>query len=74
MRYFITSLKISCYFFQEVAAYCPALMEDTEEQLLGLLKDPDETIKEGVVHIISKAGGSFREKVAATELLVLIEQ
>lgn len=42
-------------------------MEDTEEQLLGLLKDPDETIKEGVVHIISKAGGSFREKVAATE-------
>ncbi len=37
-------------------------MEDTEGDLMLLLKDTDESIKEGVVHIISKAGASFREQ------------
>ncbi|CAM6002717.1 unnamed protein product [Sphagnum balticum] len=46
----------------DVATYCPALMEDTEGDLMLLLKDTDESIKEGVVHIISKAGASFREQ------------
>ncbi|CAN5950854.1 unnamed protein product [Sphagnum jensenii] len=46
----------------DVATYCPGLMEDTEGDLMLLLKDTDESIKEGVVHIISKAGASFREQ------------
>ncbi len=37
-------------------------MEDTEGDLMLLLKYTDESIKEGVVHIISKAGASFREQ------------
>ena len=43
-------------------------MEEAEEELMLLLKDTDESIKEGVVHIISKAGSSFRERVDATEV------
>jgi hypothetical protein len=42
-------------------------MADAEEELLTLLKDPDESIKEGVVHIMSKSGASFRNKGSATE-------
>ena len=52
---------------QEIAVYCPDLMADAEEDLLTLLKDSDDSIKEGVVHIMSKSGAAFRNKGAATE-------
>jgi hypothetical protein len=45
----------------EIAIYCPELMADAEEDLLTLLKDSDDSIKEGVVHIMSKSGASFRK-------------
>jgi hypothetical protein len=48
-------------FLQEIAIYCPELMADAEEDLLTLLKDSDDSIKEGVVHIMSKSGASFRK-------------
>lgn len=48
-------------FLQEIAIYCPELMADAEEDLLTLLKDSEDSIKEGVVHIMSKSGASFRK-------------
>jgi hypothetical protein len=37
------------------------LMEDTKRDLMFLLKDTDESIKEVVIHIIFKASAPFRE-------------
>lgn len=54
-------------FLQEIAIYCPELLAESEEDLLTLLKDSDDSIKEGVVHIMSKAGASFRNRGSATE-------
>ncbi|KAG0553459.1 hypothetical protein KC19_12G013000 [Ceratodon purpureus] len=51
----------------EIAIYCPELMADAEEDLLALLKDSDDSIKEGVVHIMSKSGAAFRNKGTASE-------
>ncbi|XP_024357694.1 sister chromatid cohesion protein PDS5 homolog A isoform X2 [Physcomitrium patens] len=46
----------------EIAVYCPELMADAEEHLLTLLKDLNESVKEGAVLIMAKAGASFRNK------------
>ncbi len=37
------------------------LMEDTKRDLMFLLKDTDESIKEVVIHIIFKTSAPFRE-------------
>lgn len=37
-------------------------MADAEEHLLTLLKDLNESVKEGAVLIMAKAGASFRNK------------
>ena len=42
-------------------------MADAEEDLLTLLQESDDSIKEGVVHIMSKSGASFRNKGSASE-------
>ncbi|KAL2634564.1 hypothetical protein R1flu_006043 [Riccia fluitans] len=54
----------------EFAGFFPALLEGTESDLLELLKESDESIKEGVVHILAKAGGSIRDQIAEKESAV----
>lgn len=54
-------------FLQEISIYCPELLADAEDDLLTLLKEPDESIKEGVVHLMSKSGAYFRNKGLSTE-------
>ncbi|KAL3693850.1 hypothetical protein R1sor_007501 [Riccia sorocarpa] len=54
----------------EFAGFFSALLEGTENQLLELLKESDESIKEGVVHILAKAGGSIRDQIADKESAV----
>ncbi|BBN05523.1 sister chromatid cohesion protein PDS5 [Marchantia polymorpha subsp. ruderalis] len=54
----------------EFAGFFPALLEGTEGDLLELLKESDESIKEGVVHILAKAGGSIRDQIADKESAV----
>jgi len=58
---------VTVFFWQEIAIYCSELLADAEEDLLTLLKEPDDSIKEGVVHLMSKAGASFRNKGSSTE-------
>lgn len=55
------------YCLQEIAIYCSELLADAEEDLLTLLNEPDESIKEDVVHLMSKAGAFFRNKGSSTE-------
>ncbi|XP_028754953.1 sister chromatid cohesion protein PDS5 homolog B-A isoform X2 [Neltuma alba] len=49
-----------------IARFCPFLLRGSEEELVCLLKDNDDMIKEGVLHILAKAGGTIREQLAVT--------
>lgn len=49
---------------QEIFSVFPSLLEGGEADLLELLKESDETIKEGVVHVLSKAGVTIRDQIA----------
>lgn len=48
------------------AGFFPCLVEGSEEDLVQLLKEDNECIKEGVVHILAKVGGSIGEQVTNT--------
>ncbi|XP_050367583.1 sister chromatid cohesion protein PDS5 homolog A [Argentina anserina] len=48
-----------------LARFSPLLLSGTEEELVNLLKDDDEAIKEGVLNVLAKAGGTIRENLAA---------
>lgn len=52
--------------FQMLACYGPALLVGTEEELVNLLKDENDIIKEGALHILAKAGGTIREKLSVS--------
>ncbi|XP_031270403.1 sister chromatid cohesion protein PDS5 homolog A-like [Pistacia vera] len=47
-----------------LARFSPSLLGGTEEELVNLLKDDNEIIKEGVLHVLAKAGGTIREQLA----------
>ncbi|CAM8985985.1 unnamed protein product [Rhodiola kirilowii] len=49
-----------------LAQYCPSLFIGTENDLLGLLKDDSEIIKEGILHVLAKAGGTIKEQLAVS--------
>ncbi|KAJ4981397.1 hypothetical protein NE237_032234 [Protea cynaroides] len=49
-----------------LARFSPSLLSGTEEDLVHLLKDDNEVIKEGVLHVLARAGGAIREQLAAT--------
>ncbi|KAK7387666.1 hypothetical protein VNO78_22454 [Psophocarpus tetragonolobus] len=49
-----------------IARFSPLLLRDSEEELVNLLKDNNDAIKEGVLNILAKAGGTICEQLAAT--------
>ncbi|GAB4830723.1 hypothetical protein Ancab_004756 [Ancistrocladus abbreviatus] len=49
-----------------VARYSPLLLTGSEEDLLHLLKDENEIIKEGILHVLARAGGAIREQLASS--------
>ncbi|RDX94616.1 Sister chromatid cohesion protein PDS5-like B, partial [Mucuna pruriens] len=49
-----------------IARFCPYLFSGTEEELVSLLKDNNDMIKEGVLNVLAKAGGTIREQLAVT--------
>ncbi|XP_029129811.1 sister chromatid cohesion protein PDS5 homolog A-B isoform X3 [Cajanus cajan] len=49
-----------------IARFSPLLLRGSEEELVNLLKDNNDTIKEGVLNILAKAGGTIREQLAVT--------
>ncbi|XP_062088082.1 sister chromatid cohesion protein PDS5 homolog A [Humulus lupulus] len=49
-----------------LARFSPMLLSGAEEELICFLKDGDEIIKEGVLHVLAKAGGIIREQLAVS--------
>ena len=42
------------------------LLSGAEEELINFLKEDDEVIREGVLHVLAKAGGTIREQLAVS--------
>ncbi|KAJ4831103.1 hypothetical protein Tsubulata_033020 [Turnera subulata] len=49
-----------------VARFSPLLLSGSEEELVNLLKDETEIIKEGALNVLAKAGGTIREQLAVS--------
>lgn len=49
-----------------LARFCPSLLGGAEEELVNFLKDDNEMIKEGALHVLAKAGGTIREQLAVS--------
>ncbi|XP_062162943.1 sister chromatid cohesion protein PDS5 homolog A [Alnus glutinosa] len=49
-----------------LARFSPMLLGGVEGELVIFLKDDDEIIKEGVLHVLAKAGGTIREQLAVS--------
>lgn len=51
---------------QILARFSPVLFSGSEEELINFLKDDNEIIKEGILHVLAKAGGIIREQLAVS--------
>lgn len=51
---------------QILAFSSPLLLSGIEEDLVHLLEDDNEIIKEGVLHVLAKAGGTIREQLGVS--------
>ncbi|KAG8389789.1 hypothetical protein BUALT_Bualt01G0015000 [Buddleja alternifolia] len=51
---------------QILARICPLLLGGIEEDLVHLLEDDNEIIKEDTLHILAKAGGTIREQLGVS--------
>uniref|UniRef100_A0A1D1Z6W4 Sister chromatid cohesion protein PDS5 B n=1 Tax=Anthurium amnicola TaxID=1678845 RepID=A0A1D1Z6W4_9ARAE len=58
-----------------LASFCPVLLAGFEEDLVHLLKEDNDTVKEGIAHILAKAGGTIREQLtkASSSVDLLLE-
>lgn len=51
---------------QAISSFFPSLLSGLEEDIVELLKEDNEVLKEGIAHVLSKAGGNIREQLAST--------
>ncbi|KAL6553181.1 hypothetical protein OROGR_007023 [Orobanche gracilis] len=62
-----TELILSCMAILTILArFCPLLLGGIEEELVHLLEDDNEIIKEGTLHILARAGGTIRENLSVS--------
>ncbi|EPS63564.1 hypothetical protein M569_11220, partial [Genlisea aurea] len=59
-----------------LARFCPSLLHGIEADLVRLLDDDNEIMKEGALHILAKAGGTIREQlgVSSSSLDLILER
>nr|XP_043610025.1 sister chromatid cohesion protein PDS5 homolog A isoform X2 [Erigeron canadensis] len=59
-----------------IASFSPLLLSGAEKELVHLVEDDNEVIKEGVLHVLAKAGGTIRELLgeASSTLDLLLER
>ncbi|KAL2495632.1 hypothetical protein Fot_39389 [Forsythia ovata] len=72
-----TELILSCMTILVILArFSPLLLGGIEEELIHLLEDDNEIMKEGVLHILAKAGGTIREQlgVSSRSLDLILER
>ncbi|KAL8137333.1 hypothetical protein V2J09_003334 [Rumex salicifolius] len=53
-----------------LARYSAFLFAGSEDELLNLLKEDDEILKDGVLNVLAMAGGTIRERLASSSILV----
>ena len=56
---------------QAISSFFPSLLSGLEEDSVELLKEDNEVLKEGIAHVLSKAGGTIREQLASTRCIFL---
>lgn len=62
-----SKLVLSCLNLLVIlASFSPLFLSGVEEDLVNLLKEDNEIIKEGIVHVLARAGGTIREQLAKT--------
>ncbi|KAK7246004.1 hypothetical protein RIF29_40861 [Crotalaria pallida] len=49
-----------------IARFSPFILSGSEEELVNLLKDNSDMIKEGVLNVLAKAGSTIREQLAVS--------
>ncbi|KAL9254883.1 Sister chromatid cohesion protein PDS5 homolog A-like protein [Drosera capensis] len=57
-----------------LARYSPLLLIGNEQDLLHLLKDDNEVIKEGILHVFARAGGTIRQQLASSSVDIILER
>ncbi|XP_062233052.1 sister chromatid cohesion protein PDS5 homolog A-like [Phragmites australis] len=55
-----------------ISSFFPSLLSGLEEDIVELLKEDNELLKEGIAHVLSKAGGNIREQLASSSSLDLL--
>ncbi|AQL03154.1 binding [Zea mays] len=68
-----TKLISSCMnLLTAISSFFPSLLAGLEEDIVELLKEDNEVLKEGIAHVLSKAGVNIREQLASTSSLDLL--
>ncbi|XP_010227757.1 sister chromatid cohesion protein PDS5 homolog A isoform X2 [Brachypodium distachyon] len=55
-----------------ISSFFPSLLSGLEEDIIELLKEDNELLKEGIAHVLSKAGGNIREQLASSSSVALL--
>ncbi|VAI85227.1 unnamed protein product [Triticum turgidum subsp. durum] len=55
-----------------ISSFFPSLLSGFEEDIIELLKEDNEVLKEGIAHVLSKAGGNIREQLASSSSVALL--
>ncbi|XP_039118231.1 sister chromatid cohesion protein PDS5 homolog A isoform X1 [Dioscorea cayenensis subsp. rotundata] len=53
-----------------IGCFSPLLLAGSEEALVNLLKEDNDITKEGIAHVLAKAGGTIRENLGSTSSAV----
>uniref|UniRef100_A0A0D9WPC5 Uncharacterized protein n=1 Tax=Leersia perrieri TaxID=77586 RepID=A0A0D9WPC5_9ORYZ len=68
-----TKLMSSCMdLLTAVSSFFPSLLSGLEKDIIGLLKEDNDLLKEGIAHVLSKAGGNIREQLASSSSITLL--
>ncbi|CAM8921419.1 unnamed protein product [Rhodiola kirilowii] len=49
-----------------LSQYCPSLFSGAEKDVMSLLKDDSEIIREGILHVLANAGNTIKEQLAVS--------
>ncbi|KAM0917721.1 hypothetical protein ACQ4PT_009179 [Festuca glaucescens] len=68
-----TKLISSCMnLLTAISSFFPSLLSGFEEDIIELLKEDNEVLKEGIAHVLSKAGGNIPEQLASSSSVALL--
>ncbi|KAM0917724.1 hypothetical protein ACQ4PT_009179 [Festuca glaucescens] len=63
---------IDAWSIRAISSFFPSLLSGFEEDIIELLKEDNEVLKEGIAHVLSKAGGNIPEQLASSSSVALL--